>query len=224
MVALLVILTFIGFILADGIVQYVEARKEKPAVRTATPARPVVHPALPGGVFVGRGHTWVEVVRDGMARIGGDAFLTQLIGRVERVELPQPGQAVSRGEPLFVLHAGARSAVIQAPVDGIVRRINSELQVRPQSLADEPYVAGWVCEVEPSDLGANMALLRIGRAAQEWIAQEMDRFREFLMQRANGKVALALPDGGDIRVGVLADVDLETWEAFQKEFLQSDLA
>jgi glycine cleavage system H protein len=216
-----VILTFVGFILADGIVQYLEARKERPATQSATPVRPVAHPVLPGGIFVGGGHTWVEIVRDGRARVGSDAFLTQLLGRIEGVELPRPGQTVKRGETLFVLHIGSQRAVVQAPVDGVVRRVNNELQAHPQLLFEEPYDEGWICEVEPRDLGADMALLRVGRAAQEWITQEMDRLREFLTRRANGRFALALPDGGDIRVGVLADVDAETWEAFQHEFLQT---
>lgn len=222
MVAMFVILTFIGFILADGIVQYVEARKERPATRAATPVRPVAHQVLPGGIFVGRGHTWVEVVRDGLAKVGSDAFLTQLLGRIESVELPRPGQTVKKGDVLFVLHTGSQRAIVQAPVDGVVRRVNSELQAHPQLLSEEPYDEGWVCEVEPRDLGADMALLKIGRAAQDWIRQEMDRFREFLTQRAEGRFALALPDGGDIRVGVLAEVDAETWETFQREFLQAE--
>lgn len=221
MVAMFVILTFVGFIVADGIVQYLEARKEKPALRSAQPAPPVARPVLPGGIFVGGGHTWVEVVRDGMARVGSDTFLTQLLGRIEAVDLPRPGQAVKRGEVLFVLCTGSQRAAVQAPVDGVVRRVNNELNAHPQLLFEEPYDEGWICEVEPRDLGADMALLRVGRAAQAWLSQEMDRFREFLIQHAQGRLALALPDGGDIRVGVLADVDADTWEAFQREFLQS---
>lgn len=225
MVALFVILTFVGFILADGIVQYVEARKEKAAGQPATaPIRPVAQLAVPGGLFLGRGHTWVEVVRNGMARIGGDSFLTQLMGRIDRVELPEPGRSVRKGEALFSLYSGARKAVIPAPVDGVIRSVNSELQLRPQTLQEEPYNDGWVCEVEPRDLSAGMSLMRVGRAAQTWIREELDRFREFLNVQAHGQMApgMVLPDGGDLQAGVLESVDDATWQAFQREFLSED--
>lgn len=226
-VALFVILTFVGFILADGIVQYVESRKEKPAARPAVaPVRPVAQPAVPGGLFLGRGHAWMEVARNGLARIGGDSFLTQLVGRIERIELPEPGRLVRKGDALFSLYSGGRKAVVTAPVDGIIRSVNSELQLRPQTLADEPYGDGWVCEVEPQNLSASMSLMRVGQAAQTWIREEMDRFREFLSVQAHGQMApgMVLPDGGDLRAGVLESVNDETWQAFQSEFLAQDRA
>lgn len=224
MVALFVILTFAGFILADGIVQYYQARKEKPALAAVRdPVRSLTHVAVPGGVFLDRGHTWLEIVRSGFTRIGGDAFVGQLVGAVARVDLPKLDQRVRRGEPLVTLHSGSRRVSLASPVDGVVRVVNESLVEAPSNLQDEPYNQGWFCEVEPQNLPSTLPLLKMGRSAQEWISAELDRFREFIASRMlpDMQTAVVLQDGGYVRVGALETVDDETWEAFEREFLRA---
>jgi hypothetical protein len=129
-------------------------------------------------------------------------------------------------EALYSLYSGTRKAVVTAPVDGIVRSVNSEIALRPQTLVEEPYGDGWICEMEPRDLGAGVSLMRAGQAAQSWLREELDRFREFLSVQVHGQLSpgMVLPDGGDLRAGVLDSVDDQTWQAFQLQFLNEDRA
>ena len=42
---------------------------------------------------------------------------------------------------------------IYAPVAGTVVEVNAELAASPERLNDDPYGEGWICVIEPADLG-----------------------------------------------------------------------
>lgn len=154
MVAIFVVLMFLGFILADLVLQKVEARRAALALVPAgggiasrrSSLRPAIRdawPTLPEAVYLSEGHSWLRPRPSGVFRIGPDALVGQALGSVTRVVPPKVGSEVWAGTPLFQMEAGDRVLTVAAPVSGRVVEVNPELQDRPELAVSEPYGAGW---------------------------------------------------------------------------------
>ncbi len=230
MVALFVALMFVSLVLADLVMEKVQARRlvrrregERLSPRSApfTLADLDRWPPLPGGVYLTEGHTWLAPQTRGAFRAGADSLIARALGAVSRVSLPGVGQEVRVGAPLFQLERQGRLLTVPSPVAGRVLSVNSELQDQPGRVARDPYGEGWVCSVLPSRLHQDKPVLRAGAQALAWLRREAGRFSEFLWMRYPSEVELGatIQDGGEPAPGVLSDFDAGTWEAFEREFL-----
>jgi glycine cleavage system H protein len=222
MIALIVVL-----LVADTLVVTIRRRLGRPDARSlpygADRARvmarlPVDSLRLPGDVFLDRGHAWAKLGADGPVRVGLDDFAQRFIGRIDGIDLPEPGRTVRRGDVLFSVRQGDRTASFRAPVDGTVRAVNGGLRTAPEHLKEDPYGHGWVAEVEPTDLQNAVSPLRIASTSVGWMREEILRLRDL----AVGATATAtLPDGGLPAAGLLEEVDDGAWSAFQTGFLDA---
>ncbi len=226
MVALFVILTIVGFILIDSVVQWAEARQGLKSPKPRWEFLPI--PALemvsvPAGLFLDEGHTWIRLEPTGRTLVGADEFVRRALGRVDAVELPEVGAVVRRGEPLFTFEQNGRRAVFHAPVDGVVSAVNEELRRYPEAGRTQPYEEGWVCALKPKNLAAHLRHLRVAEEAQQWLRQEIERFKEFLTLQSFLQTDLGhvLQDGGQWTEGILERIDEAGWEEFTRTFLRS---
>jgi CheY-like chemotaxis protein/glycine cleavage system H lipoate-binding protein len=137
---------------------------------------------VPAGVFVSPQHAWARIELNGIVRIGLDDLIRKIFGNVDRVELPAVGQKVTRGEPLFSVVYGDYSLKVPSPLSGRVNAVNAEHAEHPEWLAIKPFQLSWMCGIEPSDLAAELADLRIGRDAIDWYQAELDRYSELAAQ------------------------------------------
>lgn len=226
MVALFVILTIVLCVMADSIVQWAKAKKEAGALVPGrlVPAYAFDDVTAPSGVFIDPGHTWMHLTHSGSAHVGVDGFAQKVMGRIDRVELPAVGDEVRRGDKLFALRQGHRTAVFTAPIDGVVDCIDQALARNPEAINTDPYAAGWVCSLSPKNLAANLKNLRIAEDAKSWLKSEVERFQEFFAARPLGNMTLGqvLQDGGRPTGGVLELMDDETWNLFGEQFLRPD--
>jgi CheY-like chemotaxis protein len=55
--------------------------------------------SIPGGVLISRGHCWAALSQDGSVKVGMDDFAKKLIGRVDALDLPNPGMTFTRASP-----------------------------------------------------------------------------------------------------------------------------
>jgi CheY-like chemotaxis protein len=155
--------------------------QRKPSVRIVAPA--LAESAgrdefcVPGGAFVSDGHTWARIEPSGQVRAGLDDFARKALGPVDAVDLPKRGQKVRRGEPLFAVRRGARTARLPAPLSGLVARINEALLHEPALLVESPYDRGWVCAIQPEDLAGELPSLKIGQPVVDWYQEEIARLR-----------------------------------------------
>jgi CheY-like chemotaxis protein len=161
----------------------IEAQR-RPTVRVVAPAVAEVvagqEYCVPGGAFVSVGHTWARIDPAGQVWAGLDDFARKTLKHVERVDLPAPGTRVRRGDVLFTVRRGEETAQLRAPISGEVTRVNDSLKGSPRLVIESPYDRGWVCLLRPSDLGAELAGLRIGRPVVSWYQSEVLRMREGL--------------------------------------------
>ncbi len=55
-----------------------------------------------------------------------------------------------------------------AAVSGTIEEVNEEVQSKPETLNEDPYVKGWLIVVKPSNLQAELANLMDFNKAVEW--------------------------------------------------------
>lgn len=224
MVALFVLASILLFVLIDLFVQRVQRRKE------ALAPRPVKVPVadkflVPRGYFLSRGHSWIELLFSGNARVGVDDFVQKLVGTIDGLRVAPVDSQIAKGEPLFTISREGRTLSIPSPLSGRIVEINSELLRQPSALNSDPYVSGWGVVIEPTALASELRLLSIADGAASWLRGEVTRFRNFIKESASRMSASPLPagvtllDGGTPVAGVLRMTDEKTWKDFQQEFL-----
>ena len=178
-------------------------------------------PALPEGVFLSKGHTWLAPQAEGVFFAGADALVGRALGAVSEVILPKVEQEVLTGTALFQLDLGGRVLTIPTPVTGRVVSVNPRLKDHPELIAQAPYGDGWVCGILPTRLAREKTSLRDGMEARAWLEREMDRLTEFFGALVPPDPALGATslDGGAVVPGALRAFEAETWHAFEQKFL-----
>ncbi|HSE41124.1 MAG TPA: glycine cleavage system protein H [Acidobacteriota bacterium] len=226
MVAILVVLTILVCIGVDAWLQWSCARRARMEPQSAWMEmfKPFIpeNIALPAGVFVAPGHTWLEVIPNGRTHIGLDDFLMKAIGKIDDIELPVIGKEVRQGEPLFTIKQGDRKIEVPAPIDGTVNSVNETLTVAPELARTSPYKHS-LCDLTPKNLAKNLKEIFIAEEALNWIKSEVQRFYNFLTMRPFEAVSVGhvLQDGGVPTCGVLEFLDNETWNDFAANFIRT---
>ena len=100
-------------------------------------------------------HEWVKPRGEGPAvRVGITYFAQDQLGDIVYVQLPEDGTAVTAGEPLGEVESTKSVSEIYAPLSGTVVGRNDKLGDEPELINADPYGAGWLVEIEPSDPAA----------------------------------------------------------------------
>jgi glycine cleavage system H protein len=222
MVAIFVVATIIVFLVIDYFVQRAEKRK---VAHLAVPSKACF--VIPKGYFFGRGHTWVELLSDNLARIGLDDFSQKIIGKIDDVGFVAVGGEVVKGDRLFTVRQGEKALSFRAPISGKIVSFNDELTHSPDVLRKKPYSDGWVAIITPTNLDKETGLLSRGEEAAQWLKEEIKRFRNFITAHGTAlsdSPAIAgatLLDGGTPVEGVMEHSSKETWQKFENDFLMS---
>ena len=103
-------------------------------------------------------HEWA-MADGGRVRVGITDYAQDALGDVVFVQLPEVGAVVEAGGPCSEVESTKSVSDVYAPVGGTVAEVNAELAEAPQRLNEDPYGAGWICSIEPSDPAALDALL-----------------------------------------------------------------
>lgn len=93
-----------------------------------------------------KSHEWL-LVEDGVATVGLTDFAQDALGDIVFVNLPQPGDQVSAGEPLGDVESVKAVSDVLSPVSGVVAQVNEELLDNPALVNENPYGA-WLVKVE----------------------------------------------------------------------------
>ena len=98
-------------------------------------------------------HEWVREPgeTEGSLRIGITDFAQDALGDIVYVQLPEVGLPVTAGEPVGELESTKSVSDVYAPVSGEVVARNEALDGAPELVNSDPYGAGWLFEVVPSN-------------------------------------------------------------------------
>ena len=130
------------------------------------------------------------------------------------------GTRLERGGPVGTLWSHDRALPVLSPVSGTVVGVNRSLERSSRAVENDPYGAGWMAAVLPSDQRQAVDDLRVGADAVRWLRRETQRFVDFVAGRATpGLVGVVLADGAHPVVGAAASLDDGGWQQFEREFV-----
>ncbi len=98
-------------------------------------------------------HEWALEAAEGRIRIGITDFAQDALGDIVYVDLPDVGTAVSAGDTLAEVESTKSVGEVYAPLAGTIVAVNTDLDDHPELINSDPYSAGWIVEVEPTDNG-----------------------------------------------------------------------
>lgn len=232
MTALLVVMTFLAFILIDYFVaERREAREllaakavpERLPATAAVAAPPRMEPAMVGGFRVPEnlryhpGHTWALRESANLVRVGLDDFAARLLGKVERISLPQRGQWVRQGQKIVSLQRDGSKLEMVSPIEGAVTEINEAVLADPGLAQRDPYVEGWLLRVDSPEAKVSFRNLLGGSLARWWTEESATRLQR-LMPGALGALA---QDGGVALADLSSQLTDEQWKEIGREFFLS---
>jgi len=114
-------------------------------------------------------HEWLRS-QEGRCRVGITQFAANQLGDIVVVELPLPGQQITRGDRFGTIESVKSVSELYAPVSGKVVAINTELKDSPELVNTDPHGDGWMIEVEPSD-PAEIDALMTAEAYGKFVAE-----------------------------------------------------
>lgn len=95
-------------------------------------------------------HEWIKV-EGNIATIGISDYAQSELGDIVFVELPEVGDAVSKGESCGTIEAVKTVSDINSPVSGEVVEINEALEDEPTLVNTDCYGEGWIIKVKVED-------------------------------------------------------------------------
>lgn len=98
-------------------------------------------------------HEWVRRSGDDTVRVGITDFAQSALGDVVFVQLPDVGTELTAGESFGEVESTKSVSDLYAPVSGKVSAVNTDLDGSPQLVNSDPYGAGWLLDVQVSEVG-----------------------------------------------------------------------
>ncbi len=104
-------------------------------------------------------HEWIRLDDDGLATVGISAYAVEALTDLVFMQLPEVGRHVKAGESIGEIESVKAVSDFYAPVSGEVAEVNAALPNSLETLGQDPYGAGWLVKLRPSDTGELAGLL-----------------------------------------------------------------
>lgn len=103
-------------------------------------------------------HEWARIEGD-LVRVGITQHAVEQLGDVTLVDLPKVGATVKSGAHFGDIESVKAVSELFAPLAGEVVEVNAKLANQPELVNENPYEAGWMIVLRPSDKAQLSALL-----------------------------------------------------------------
>lgn len=104
-------------------------------------------------------HEYVRATADGIVEVGITDYAQGELGDVVYVELPTAGTKLGKHDVFGTIEAVKAVSELFSPVAGEVIEVNPRLDQEPALVNSDPYGAGWMVRIRPSDTTAMNALM-----------------------------------------------------------------
>ena len=81
------------------------------------------------------------------------------LGDIVFVELPQVGKVIGKGQNFGTVESVKAASDLYMPIGGKVVEVNTAVQSDPALVNKDPYGAGWMLKIEPTNLAEMDQLL-----------------------------------------------------------------
>lgn len=172
---------------------------------------------VPQGYSFHPGHTWAFKESPENARVGLDAFVTSLVGGIDRIETVGPNRWIRQGQKLATIHGANTVIDLVSPIEGVVTALNNEVLADPSLITRDPYNQGWLATIKSPDLAINQKNLIQGPMIAPWMQNNVVRLNGMIAQMAPAYAQ----DGGVPVRGLLQQLPADLRENIVKELFLS---
>lgn len=116
-----------------------------------------------------KNNEWAKVL-DSSIRIGIDDYSQASLGDIVHVEIINSGTHVTAGSVVGSIEATKSVSDINAPVSGVISRVNASVIESPALINLDPFGDGWLVEITPDDISELDALMTL-QDYKKFIAQ-----------------------------------------------------
>jgi glycine cleavage system H protein len=112
----------------------------------------------PDDLLYSKEHEWAKLDGD-VATIGITEYAQNALGDIVYVELPKVGATIAQFANVGVIESVKAVSDLFTPISGEVVEVNGALENDPAAVNRDPYGAGWLLKIKPSDAGEAQSLL-----------------------------------------------------------------
>ncbi|MXY12531.1 MAG: glycine cleavage system protein GcvH [Chloroflexi bacterium] len=98
-----------------------------------------------------REHEWARPEPDSEFTVGISDYAQSELGDIVFVELPAVGTSFKQMESFGVVESVKAVSDLYAPLSGEVVAVNSELEMAPELVNDDPFGGGWMIRMRIDD-------------------------------------------------------------------------
>jgi glycine cleavage system H lipoate-binding protein len=170
--------------------------------------------AIPQGYSFHPGHTWALKEGPETVRVGLDGFATNLLGKIDHIDVIGQNRWVRQGQKLMSVRSGELTLDLLSPVEGVITAVNGDALTDPSQVTRDPYHDGWIATIKSPELDINQKNLVQGGMVAPWLQNNVTR-----LNAALGQLSPALAqDGGLPMAGLLSRVAPELRKRLVQEF------
>lgn len=108
-------------------------------------------------------HEWVKGKGSDVV-VGITDYAAKTLNDVVYVTLPKTGEKLAQFKTMGTVESIKAVSELYSPVSGTVTRVNDKLGSQPELVNKSPYLEGWLLEVRPSNLAAELKNLLNAKA------------------------------------------------------------
>ncbi len=120
------------------------------------------------------------LVHGNFVRIGLSDFLQQRSGDIAFADVQPEGTVLAVGDEVAAIETIKVNVNLPSPVAGRIHQINPLMETAPETINQDPYGEGWLCEIEAADWAADQKNLlepaayfaQMKRAAESEVKKE----------------------------------------------------
>ena len=117
--------------------------------------------------------TWARVMADGTVRIGITDYAQKMLKEIMFVDLPDVGSEVVQMQPFASAESSKALSDVYSPVSGTVKAVNDDVMGDPGIINRDPYDAGWLVAIVPSNLEEDLKSLLSADAYKDLIKEKI---------------------------------------------------
>ena len=107
---------------------------------------------VPDNLYYTKDHEWVRL-ENGIATIGITDYAQSELGDIIYFEFPDIGFNCRAGDTIGTIEAVKTVADLYSPLKGMIKKINSTLESKPELVNIDPYDTGWILKLDKIDEG-----------------------------------------------------------------------
>ncbi|MBI5301036.1 MAG: glycine cleavage system protein GcvH [Chloroflexi bacterium] len=107
-------------------------------------------------------HVWVRPESDGAVTVGITDVAQHLARKLVSATVKKTTKPIEKGKSVATLESGKWVGPVAAPVTGEIVASNDAVMKTPSLINDDPYGAGWIVRMKPTNWDADKAALVTG--------------------------------------------------------------